>query len=256
LTRIIGVIPARMGSTRFPGKPLAPIRGVPMLEHVYRRVRGCALLDEVYIATCDDAIARAARAIGAQPVMTAATHERASDRVAEIATRYEADVVVMIQGDEPLIRPEMIDSAVAPMLRDSSINCVNLVGRIRSENELRDRNTIKVVTARDGRALYFSREPIPGACGRAFGTVDWRKQVCVIPFRRHALLSFARLPHGSLEELESIDMLRFLENGLAVHTVPTDCETHAVDVPADVPVVAEMMAHHPWPGDGRPSGAS
>jgi len=255
LARIIGVIPARMASTRFPGKPLAPIHGVPLLEHVFRRVQSCSMLDEVYVATCDEVIARAARAFGAQAVMTSATHERASDRVAEVAERCATDIVVMVQGDEPLIRPEMIEAAVEPLLRDPSIGCVNLVGRIRSEEELRDRNTIKVVTARDGRALYLSRQPIPSASGRPFGFTDWRKQVCVIPFRRDALLEFTRLPHGPLEELESIDMLRFLENGLPVHTVRTDCETHAVDVAGDVPVVETMMAHHPWPGDRSPVGA-
>ena len=114
-----------------------------------------------------------------------------------------------------------------------------------------DRNTIKVVMARDGRALYFSRQPIPSAGGRSFGAVDWRKQVCVIPFRREALLSFASLPRGPLEDLESIDMLRFLENGLDVHVVPTDSETHAVDVPADLEIVSLLLARQPWHADER-----
>lgn len=249
MTRIIGVIPSRMGSTRFPGKPLASIRGVPMLEHVFRRTRACSMLSEVVIATCDDAIARTAAAFGAKAIMTSADHERASDRVAEVAARDDAEIIVMVQGDEPLIVPEMIEAAVAPMLRDPAIRCVNLAGRIRSEQDLVDRNTIKVVMARDGRALYFSRQPIPSAGGRSFGAVDWRKQVCVIPFRREALLSFASLPRGPLEDLESIDMLRFLENGLDVHVVPTDIETHAVDVPADLEIVSLLLARQPRRAD-------
>ena len=131
MTRIIGVIPARMGSTRFPGKPLAKIRGLTMLEHVYRRSRACALLDEVIIATCDHAIARAADSFGARVAMTSASHDRASDRVAEATAREPADIIVMIQGDEPLIRPEMIESAVTAMLRDPSVGCVNLASIIR-----------------------------------------------------------------------------------------------------------------------------
>ena len=246
MTRVLGVIPARMGSTRFPGKPFASIRGVPMLEHVYRRSQACAILSEVVIATCDDVIVRAAAAFGARAVMTSTNHERASDRVAEVAAQDDADIVVMIQGDEPLILPEMIEAAVAPMLGDTSIRCVNLAGRILSEYELADRNTIKLVASLDGRALYFSREAIPSAGGRPFSTVDWRKQVCVIPFRRDALSAFASLPRGRLEELESIDMLRFLENGVDVHVVPIEQETHAVDVPADIEIVTSLLVRNPW----------
>ena len=246
MTEIVGVIPARLGSTRFPGKPLVPIRGAPMLEHVFRRTKACRALSRVIIATCDEEIARAAQGFAAQVVMTSAEHERASDRVAEVASQIEADILVMVQGDEPLVRPEMIAAAVAPMVRDASIGCVKLAGSIRSERELRDPNTIKVVTASDGRALYFSREPIPGRGNRAFSTGVWRKQVCVIPFRRRALLSYASLPRGPLEEFESIDMLRFLENGQPVHIVLTNAETHAVDVPADLEIVSMLLARDPF----------
>jgi len=249
--RVIGVIPARMGSTRFPGKPLASIRGVPMLEHVYRRSQACSILSEIVIATCDDVIVRAAATFGARAVMTSADHARASDRVAEAVAQDDADIVVMIQGDEPLILPEMIEAAVEPMLRDTSIHCVNLAGRILSESELADRNTIKLVASPNGRALYFSREAIPSAGGRTFSAVDWRKQVCVIPFRRDALLAFASLPRGRLEELESIDMLRFLENGVDVHIVPIEHVTHAVDVPADIEIVTSLLARNPWHPDGN-----
>jgi 3-deoxy-manno-octulosonate cytidylyltransferase (CMP-KDO synthetase) len=245
-----------MGSTRFPGKPLARIQGLTMIEHVYRRSRACALLDEVIIATCDRAIAQAAESFGAPFIMTSAAHDRASDRVAEATARTAADIIVMIQGDEPLIRPEMIESAVTAMLRAPSVGCVNLAGIISSEHEVRDRNTIKVVAALDGNALYFSRQPIPDFGQRRFAKGPCLKQVCVIPFRRRALTSFATLPRGPLEELESIDMLRFLENGQPVRIVTTDIETHAVDVPGDLDVVELMMTRKPWPIPGPGTSAA
>jgi len=244
--RIVGVIPARMASSRFPGKPLALIRGLPMLEHVYRRTRACQLLAEVVIATCDREIAHVAESFGAKTILTSASHDRASDRVAEATARDIAEIVVMVQGDEPLVRPEMIEASVEALLLDATVDCANLATAIRSENELRDRNTIKVVAGLGGHALYFSRQPIPDCGARSLPTHAHLKQVCVIPFRRHALATFASLPRGPLEELESIDMLRFLENGHRVRIVTTDVPTHAVDVPGDVRIVEELMARHPW----------
>lgn len=246
MTEIVGVIPVRMGSTRFPGKPLVPIRGAPMLEHVFRRTKACRALSRVIITTCDEEIARVAQAFEAEVLMTSAQHERASDRAAEVASQVEADIFVTVQGDEPLVRPGMIAAAVGPMVRDASIGCINLAGSIRWDRELRDPNTIKVVSASDGRALYFSRAPVPGRGNRAFSAGVWRKQVCVIPFRRRSLLSFASLPCEPLEEFESIDMLRFLENGQPVHIVLTDVETHAVDVPADLEIVSRLLAREPF----------
>jgi 3-deoxy-manno-octulosonate cytidylyltransferase (CMP-KDO synthetase) len=242
MTRVVGVIPARMGSSRFPGKPLALVGGRPMIEHVYRRAAACRDLDEVVLATCDDAIARAADAFGARVVMTAATHERASDRVAEAVADDPADIVVMIQGDEPMITPAMIAAAVAPLRRDPSVVCTNLAAAIRTDEELHDPNTIKTVVGHDGRALYFSRQPIPTRGGAALTSGHWLKQVCVIPFRRDALRTFRSLPCGPLERAESIDMLRFLEHGIAVHIVRTDEQTHAVDTPGDLALVERLMA--------------
>jgi 3-deoxy-manno-octulosonate cytidylyltransferase (CMP-KDO synthetase) len=233
MVRVVGVIPARMGASRFPGKPLALLCGQPMLQHVYSRTAACSLLDEVFIATCDDVIAHQAAAFGAKAIMTSPAHQRASDRVAEAVANDPADIVVMIQGDEPMIRPEMITAAVEPMLKDP---------HIKSEEELCSPNTIKAVIASSGDALYFSRSVVPTLGGRRFTAGAWFKQVCVIPFRRHALDKFASLPPGPLEIAESIDMLRFLENGIAVRMVHTDIETHAVDTPADLALVAALMA--------------
>ena len=240
LEPIVAVIPARMGSSRYPGKPLAKLHGLPMIEHVYRRAKLCAELDEVHIATCDAEIRAAAEAFGAKVIMTSATHERATERVAEASEHLDAGTLVMIQGDEPLSTPEMIEAALAPIRSDETIDCVNLVHRISSHEEFIDSNTIKVVADLNARALYFSRAPIPNirfddSTARVF------KQVCVIPFRRDCLREFARLPATPLEIAESIDMLRLLEHGRSVHLVETSVATHAVDTPADLQVVERLI---------------
>lgn len=245
MIRVVAVVPARMGSSRFPGKPLAPILGRPMLEHVVRRAGMCDRLDAVHVATCDDEIRLAAEALGVRAIMTSPAHERASDRVAEAAGQLDADIVVMIQGDEPMIVPSMIDAALAPMLADRSIGCVNLAHRIDRYEDYVDPNTIKVVSDVNGDAMYFSRAPIP--LGDFTGTdgVPRFKQVCVIPFRRAFLLEFARLAPTPLERAESIDMLRALEHGRRVRIVETDVETHAVDTPGDLRLVERLMRDDP-----------
>jgi len=250
--RIVALIPARMNSSRFPGKPLAPLLGRPLIEHVLSRTAMCEQLDAVYVATCDEEIRRAVEGIGGSVLMTSAVHERASDRVAEAAERVEADIVVMVQGDEPMITPHMITSAVAPMLDDPSIQCVNLARRILSRAEYVDPNTIKVVMNVHGDALYFSRTPIPAfdfadesAGGSTGAQSPIFKQVCVIPFQRDYLREFARLPPTPLERAESIDMLRVLEHGGRVRLVETDADTHAVDTPADLRLVESLLEGDP-----------
>lgn len=244
-SKIAGVIPARMGSSRYPGKPLAEVLGRPMIEHVFRRSAMSEILDEVVIATCDQEIYTATESFGARAVMTSSEHQRASDRVAEVAENIEADIYVMVQGDEPMVTPGMVDAALAPMLGSDDVSCVNLVKRIESEKEFRSRDTIKVVRDEQARALYFSREPIPTT-----GVMDWSsikafKQVCIIPFRRRSLLAYGRLEPTPLERSESVDMLRFLEHGIPVHTVETEVETHAVDRPEDIALVEEFMDGDP-----------
>lgn len=241
MSRIVAVVPARMGSSRFPGKPVAKIAGRPMIEHVVRRAALCERLDAVYVATCDDEIRAAAESFGATVIMTAPSHERASDRVAEAAEGLDADIVVMIQGDEPMIEPSMIDAALEPMLTDPSIRCVNLAHRILSNGEFVDRNTIKVVTDGRGDALYFSRAPIPCVDFSLAMKVPVLKQVCVIPFRSDFLRRFALLAPTPLEQAESIDMLRALEHGWRVRMVETNVDTHAVDTPDDLRLVERLM---------------
>jgi 3-deoxy-manno-octulosonate cytidylyltransferase (CMP-KDO synthetase) len=239
--KIVAVIPARMGSSRFPGKPLAPILGRSMIEHVYRRTMLCADLDAVYVATCDTEIRDVVEGFGGDVIMTSSTHQRASDRVAEAATHLEADVVVMVQGDEAMVTPEMITTATRPLLADTTIACVNLAKRVTTEAEFHDPNCIKVVMDRQGFALYFSRQPIPTTHVLGFAPLTISKQVCIIPFQREALITFAHLESTPLEQAESVDMLRFLEHGYRVKLVETQTDTHAVDTPSDLTLVEQLM---------------
>ena len=249
--KTIAVIPARMGSSRFPGKPIANLLGRTMLEHVYKRVALSKALDATYIATCDDEIRRAAENFGAPVIMTADTHERASDRVAEAVAEIEAELIVMVQGDEPMTHPEMIDAAVEPFRHDPELSCVNLMRSIDNKADFYDFNTIKVVTNQCGDALFMSRQPIPTvsasalSAGSDFPHTLAFKQVCIIPFRRKTLLEFSRLPSTPLEKLESVDMLRLLEHGYRVKMVETRFNTQAVDTQADLERVARLMEKDP-----------
>ena len=244
---IIGIIPARMASSRFPGKPMAKICGIPMVGHVYLRSRMCKTMKEVYVATCDTEIADYVKSIGGKAVMTASTHERASDRVAEAMlkvekeTKREAGIAVMIQGDEPMIHPDMLDESVAPMLKDGSIQVTNLMSPLKDIKEHGDPNEVKVVVDRNGFALYFSREPIPSR-RKGVKEVPMLKQVCVIPFRRDFLIKFNRLQPTPLEIAESVDMLRILEHGYKVKMVMTGYETYSVDTPDDLKHVEKLLA--------------
>jgi 3-deoxy-manno-octulosonate cytidylyltransferase (CMP-KDO synthetase) len=239
--RIVTIIPARLGSSRFPGKPLAPLLGRPMLEHVWRRASMCTEISETYVATCDHEIREGAERFGGQVIMTSPLHERASDRVAEAAEQVNADIVVMVQGDEPMITPGMISTALAPMLEDVSIDCTNLICRIRDASEYLDHNTVKVVVDSNRDALYFSRAPIPAIDSSQLETLPVYKQVCVIPFRRKFLADFTRLEPTPLERAESVDMLRALEHGFRVRMVVTEVETHAVDTPNDLQLVESLL---------------
>lgn len=246
MKEIVAIIPARMGSTRFPGKPMAKIHGVPMVGHVYFRTKMCSLLRETYVATCDQEIYDYISSVGGKAIMTSDAHERCSDRTAEAmlkvesATGIKVDIVVMVQGDEPMVTPEMIEAAVNPMLGDPSIQVVNLMARIKTVEEFEDPNEVKVVVDLQDRALYFSREPIPSR-RKGFKDVPMLKQVCIIPFRRDYLLKFNSLPETQLERIESVDMMRVIEHGERVHMVMTDVETLSVDTPEDLERVVDLM---------------
>ena len=243
--KILALIPARMSSSRFPGKPLAKILGKPMIGHVYERVSKSHLLNMTAVATCDKEIFDYIQSIGGNAVMTADTHERASDRCAEALLKLESeyqiryDIVVMVQGDEPMTHPNMINEALQPMLLDPEIDVVNLVGIVRSLEEFEDRNCIKVVCDTIGNALYFSREPIPTLTKS--NEVPMQKQVCIIPFRRNFLIEYTQMEPTPLEVAESVDMMRVLEHGKSVRMVHTDYDTYAVDTINDLMKVEKKM---------------
>ena len=241
----IAIIPARMGSSRFPGKPMAPICGVPMVGHCYFRTQMCADLSGTYVATCDQEIRDYVESIGGEVIMTSATHERASDRTAEAMLEIEKrigskiDIVVMVQGDEPMVTPTMISQALAPF-QDVNVNVVNLMSRISTVSEFEDPNEIKVVVDKKDNAIYFSREPIPT---RKKGVTDvpMLKQVCIIPFRRDYLIQFNSMDETQLERIESIDMMRIVENGDQVKMVMTDAESYSVDTLEELKSVEKKM---------------
>ena len=242
---ILAIIPARMGSSRFPGKPLEKILGKPMIGHVYDKVNQCDLLTKTVVATCDDDIKEYIESIGGEAVMTGDYHERASDRCAEALGYLEKqdgvkyDIIVMVQGDEPMTHPDMIMEAVNPMIEDQNILVTNLLGDIETIEEFEDRNCIKVVCDLEGNALYFSREPIPTR--EKIDIIPMQKQVCIIPFTRNFLLEYTDMSPTPLEIYESIDMMRVLEHGLKVKMVPTKYQTHAVDTPSDLHKVEWLM---------------
>lgn len=243
--KIVGMIPARMGSSRYPGKPLVPLLGRPMLEHVYKRCTLAEKLDAVYVATCDVEIYDAVTAFGGKAVMTADNHERASDRIAEAACEIEADVYVMIQGDEPMTTPNMINAAVQPLLDGDDVSCVNLTKRIDNDADYRNPDTIKVVMDKNSNALFMSRAPIPSHEKVPFEAIEAFKQVCIIPFTRESLSLYSKLEPTPLEIAESIDMMRFIENGYVVRMVETTIASHAVDRPEDLAFVTGLMSDDP-----------
>jgi len=241
---ILALIPARMGSSRFPGKPMAKLIGKPMIGHVYDNVKKNNLINELAVATCDDEIYNYIESIGGRAVMTSDKHERASDRCAEALQKIEKedninfDIVVMVQGDEPMVHPEMISQAVQPLIDDPNIFITNLLGRIRDKNEFHDKNTIKVVCDNNHNALYFSREAIPT---KSFNNLALGKQVPIIPFRRDFLIKYNELKPTPLEIAESVDMLRILEYGMKILMVPTSYDTHAVDTIEDLNKVQILL---------------
>ena len=243
---IIGIIPARLASSRLPNKPMADILGIPMIGHVYHRSKMSETLSEVYVATCDEEIKAYVESIGGKAVMTSNQHERASDRTAEALLKIEehtgqkVDIVVMIQGDEPMVTPDMISAAVQPLLSSADIQITNLMERIETQEEHEDPAEVKVVVDVNDFALYFSREPIPSR-KKGITEVPMLKQVCIIPFRRDFLLEYNSMEQTPLEIIESVDMNRLLENGIKIKMVMRDEITLAVDTKEDLMRVNKLM---------------
>lgn len=241
--KVAAIIPARMGSSRYPGKPLCDIHGMTMIEHVYRRTAMSDAVDETYIATPNEEIYTEAESFGGNAIMTG-SHPRATDRVGEAARELDAEIIVVMQGDEPLVYPDMLDDAIAPV-RDGEAKVTNLAKPIHDEDEYRDPNNVKVVVDEKWNGLYFSRAPIPYIHDGSYEDASVYHQVCVIPFEREFLFEFTSMAETELEKIESVDMLRLLENGHDVRLVETNRQTYPVDTPEDHEKVTEMMADDP-----------
>jgi 3-deoxy-manno-octulosonate cytidylyltransferase (CMP-KDO synthetase) len=238
--KILGVIPARFASTRFPGKVLAQIAGQTMLQHVYQHACLSTYLTSVMIATDDDRVYAAARDFGARVRMTRSDHLSGTDRAAEAASAEDAEIVVNIQGDEPLISPAAIDAAILPLVHEPDLVMGTLKKRIEDPREITDPNVVKVVTNRSGDAVYFSRCAIPFEREPSGGT-PYFKHIGLYVYRRKFLLAYPALPVGPLEAAERLEQLRALENGFRIRVVETEYESLGVDTPEDLARVSKLF---------------
>jgi 3-deoxy-manno-octulosonate cytidylyltransferase (CMP-KDO synthetase) len=230
--KVTAIIPARMGASRFPGKPLAKISGLPMIEHVRRRVSLCKNIDEVCVATCDEEIFAVVSGYGGNAVMTKNTHQRCTDRVEEASHKVKGDIIVIVQGDEPLLDPKVLDSLVKPMLDNPKIDCTNLLSVISDEKDLLDIDIVKTVIDKNKHVLYYSRAPIPYLrCGKAR---PMYRQTGLSAFSNQFLRIYSRLPQTPLEVAESVDFLRIIENRFPILGVLYHNETVGVDRPGDI----------------------
>jgi 3-deoxy-manno-octulosonate cytidylyltransferase (CMP-KDO synthetase) len=237
--KVLGVIPARYASTRFEGKALADILGKPMIQRVHERAINAKTVNELVVATDDQRIFDTVKNFGGKVIMTS-QHPTGTDRIAEVARNSDADIIVNIQGDEPLIEPAMIDEAVQPLLDDASVDLSTLVHRINSEEEYRNPNVVKVAVTRSGFAMYFSRSPIPYVKSNA-GNIPIYRHVGLYVYRRYALLDFAQKPPAPFETSEGLEQLRFLENGYRMKVVETKYSSIGVDTPDDLEKVKKLM---------------
>jgi 3-deoxy-manno-octulosonate cytidylyltransferase (CMP-KDO synthetase) len=235
----IGLIPARYASSRFPGKPLVEIAGKTMIEHVYTRASQARSLSGVWVATDDERIAEAVRSFGGRVVMTRPDHPSGTDRIAEAAASLEADVVVNVQGDEPLLDPAVIDAVVAPFTANPDVEMSTLAVPIHEPRDVQDPSVVKVVVGANGHALYFSRLPIPYY--RTGRPGEYLKHIGLYGYRKDFLLRYASLPPTPLERAECLEQLRALEWGHRIYVVRTDHDAVSVDTPEDLERVRALV---------------
>jgi 3-deoxy-manno-octulosonate cytidylyltransferase (CMP-KDO synthetase) len=237
----IVIIPARFGSTRFPGKPLAKISSKPMIQHVYERVSQSKCVTDVIVATDDVRILQAVKDFGGKARMTAAHHRSGTDRVAEVARELEADLIVNVQADEPLIDPHCIDAVVQPFYFEPELMISTLKSSGKFDHEFQNPHVVKVVTDRDGYALYFSRSPIPFFFGETVSPGSFFKHIGLYVFRKKFLQLLPELQESVLERCEALEQLRFLENGFRIKVVHYEYESIAVDTPTDLERVSQLL---------------
>ena len=231
MAKIVVVIPARMASSRFPGKPLINILGLPMIEHVRRRVSLCQDVD-VYVATCDEEIKAVVEANGGKVIMTSDKHLMCTDRIEEAVRNLDADIVVNIHGDEPTVLPQAVTDVSGPLLKNDAFQCSCLIYPITDFSELQDTNIVKTVVSRTYSILYFSRSPIPYL--REACSLQFYKQSGIMAFRKDFLHLYSRLSPTPLEIVESVDMLRILEHDYKILGIPTTQISTGVDITSDV----------------------
>jgi 3-deoxy-manno-octulosonate cytidylyltransferase (CMP-KDO synthetase) len=244
---VIAVIPARWASSRFPGKPLALIKGKPMIQWVFEQASRAKTVSEVIVATDDVRILELVRGFGGNAVMTSPDHESGTDRIAEVVREMKCEIVVNVQGDEPLIPPANIDLIVQPLLDGVLESAVTLRILIKTHGELMDRNITKVVADKSGSALYFSKAPIPWDRDGKDSPVDplkpfWYKHIGLYAYRKKFLMEFAGLPGSNLEKLEKLEQLRILENGYNIKVVETVLDSIGVDCEADLALIEKCLA--------------
>ena len=247
---VVAIIPARYASTRLNGKPLLNIAGKPMIQWVYERAKKAKLTNDVIAATDDKRVFDAVRYFGGKAVMTSPEHRTGTDRIAEAADGLNVDIIVNVQGDEPLIEPEMIDEAIRPLTNDSEIVVATLKTKIKDEKELNNPNVVKVVTDKNDFALYFSRLPVP------YYRDEWKdlkhltvhgsrftvfKHIGLYVYRKDFLLKFAKMKPTPLEEAEKLEQLRVLENGYKIKVVETEHDSIGVDTEEDLEKVRKIV---------------
>jgi 3-deoxy-manno-octulosonate cytidylyltransferase (CMP-KDO synthetase) len=245
----IVIIPARFASTRFPGKPLALLKGIPVIEHVYRNAMKSRLADDVLVATDNEAIFNTVLSFGGKAAMTSGSHPSGTDRIAEASRSLSHDIIVNVQGDEPLVDPEMIDTAIS-VLDDPEASIGTLAVRIKDRQEIFNPNTVKVVFNAAGFAFYFSRAPIPyhrdewnalnGSAGQESGFTVF-KHIGIYSYRRDVLMQLAETPPSRLELIEKLEQLRALENGFRIKIGEALHETFGVDTPDDLERIEKCL---------------
>ena len=240
--KVVVVIPARYGATRLPGKPLVSLAGKPMIQRVYERAKLAKTPDRVIVATDDERILRAVEAFGGEARMTRADHRTGTERVAEVAAHVEGDVFVNVQGDEPLLDPAAVDTAVNALLEEPRADVATVATPIKTPADIMDPNVVKTVLDFDGNALYFSRAPIPWV--RDIATkiqIRHLKHLGLYVFQRDALLDYPTLPQGELERIEQLEQLRWMENGVKIRVAEVEHDAVSVDVPEDVARVEKLL---------------
>ncbi|HKN76934.1 MAG TPA: 3-deoxy-manno-octulosonate cytidylyltransferase [Candidatus Acidoferrum sp.] len=239
---VVIVIPARFGSTRLPGKPLVPLAGKPMIQRVYERAKMAALAARVIVATDDERIVKAVESFGGTARMTRPDHRTGTERVAEVAAREAGDVFVNVQGDEPLLDPVAVDTAIAALLEEPASAIATVATPIKTPADIMDPNVVKTVLDFDSNGLYFSRAPIPWVRDTASKIqVRHLKHLGLYVFQRDALLEYPTLPQGELERIEQLEQLRWLENGWKIRVAEVEHDAVSVDVPEDVARVEKLL---------------